>query len=81
MLKINQKLYDEIVTYCKINEIEDIDKFCSELLLKAFTVEKYGNVPVLTVKSEPTNVDVRNEVPIIKKPINLEEKDDYYDEI
>ena len=45
MLNIDKKLYSDIKAYCKVNGIDDVDKFCGNLLEKAFTSEKYGAVP------------------------------------
>lgn len=70
MLNINNKLYNDITAYCKLNNIENVDKFCSDLLEKAFVVEKYGSTPqivptkivekIITIESE-NNVSLQNE--------------------
>ncbi len=62
MLKVNQKLYDEILAYCKLNKIEDVNNFCNKLLESAFTVEKYGSVPEIVIqKVEEPKVEVKEE--------------------
>ena len=38
---IDNNLYIEIEQYCKLNDIEDIDKFINNLLRKSFNSEKY----------------------------------------
>ena len=44
MVKIDEKLYQEIKDYCKLNKLRTGD-FVNDLLKKAFTVEKYGDRP------------------------------------
>ena len=36
----------EIINYCKVNQIEDIEAFKIKLLKQGFTIEKYGVSPV-----------------------------------
>lgn len=45
MLKLKTQLLAEIELYCKANNISDPDKFCNDMLERAFMLEKYGKVP------------------------------------
>jgi len=38
-------LDDEFLQYCKLNNIEDIEKFAREVFNQGFTIIKYGKVP------------------------------------
>ena len=71
MLNIDKKLYSDIKAYCKVNGIDDVDKFCGNLLEKAFTSEKYGAVPnIVPTKDvekkieEPLVYDTNNVLPL-----------------
>jgi hypothetical protein len=44
MVEIEQKLYNDIKQYCKLNGLV-IKDFVNKLLKKAFTAEKYGEKP------------------------------------
>lgn len=41
---INKILEDEIINYCKVNNIDDVNKFINDLIKQSFTVKKYGNL-------------------------------------
>lgn len=45
MFNIKQNIEDNILKYCKLNNIEDIDKFVNKCLLNGFNIEKYGVNP------------------------------------
>lgn len=38
-------LDDEFLEYCKLNNIEDIEKFAREVFNRGFTIIKYGTIP------------------------------------
>ena len=44
-------LDDEFIQYCKLNEIEDLEKFAKEVFSKGFIEVKYGK-PLLLNKDE-----------------------------
>jgi len=67
MIKIKKQLYNDIAAYCKVNDIIDVDKFCSDLLEKAFVTEKYGAAPQIFVNK---NVDKKNDKPLVYEPEN-----------
>ncbi len=41
---IDDKFYEKIVEYCKLNGLK-ISEFCTNLLKEAFALEQYGDVP------------------------------------
>jgi len=42
MFKIDKKYNSDILDYCKLNNIEDIDLFVSHCFTQGFNIEKYG---------------------------------------
>ena len=38
-------LDDEFIQYCKLNNIDDIEKYAKEIFNKGFTMIKYGDAP------------------------------------
>lgn len=75
MVEIEQKLYNDIKQYCKLNGLV-IKDFVNKLLKKAFTVEKYGEKPfsaneVVSTPYIPT-LEVTFEEPANLPPITNE---------
>jgi len=68
-------LDDEFLEYCKLNNIEDIEKLAKEVFNQGFTILKYGNIPTIDVKTETKIVNV-SPSQIIIKPENLPEIDE-----
>ena len=75
MVEIEQKLYNDIKEYCKLNGLV-IKDFINKLLKKSFTVEKYGEKPFSTneVVSAPYihTLEVTLEEPADLPPITNE---------
>lgn len=65
MLNIEAKLVEEIEQYCQLNEIIDVDVFCTNLLRIAFNTEKYGIINKRVNKTEVTP----EMTPEVNKPI------------
>ncbi|MCK9544290.1 MAG: hypothetical protein M0R03_19905 [Novosphingobium sp.] len=70
-IKIKESLYKSIVSYCKENDIIDIDNFCNGLLQNEFNIERFGIKPgvfntTTEIKEEKTE-DVKEEKPKPKK--------------
>jgi hypothetical protein len=63
MPNIRQQLLDEIEGFCKLNQIENVDKFLNDLVESAFTLKKYGSVPDIFIKKkeEPKPVEEKVE--------------------
>jgi hypothetical protein len=48
MIKKNYlTLDDEFIQYCKLNNIDDVEKFAKEIFNKGFTSLKYGDKPII----------------------------------
>lgn len=77
-------LDDEFIQYCKLNNIEDVEKFAKQVFDKGFTIIKHGEKPKislpLTEGRLKTNVKKQNElVPSTEPPPPIPKKD-LYDE-
>lgn len=63
-------LDDEFLLYCKLNNIEDVDKLAKEIFNRGFTLIKYGETPIKITAPEPKIiekvVEKIKEVPIEK---------------
>lgn len=79
-------LDDEFIQYCKLNNIEDIEKFAKQVFNRGFTLIKYGSEPPkksypLTEGKIKTNVKQETNsgllasppppIPIIKKQTDI----------
>jgi hypothetical protein len=66
-IEITDKLYTDIVEYCKMNNIEDVDKFIKRILNQGFATEKWGTMSdTNTPKKEPITE------PITEKKDNID---------
>lgn len=64
-------LDNEFIQYCKLNNINDIEKFARNVFNQGFTIIKYGEKPMLkqqSVKEEP-KVEISNKKNIDDKSI------------
>lgn len=66
-------LDDEFLLYCKLNNIEDIEKTAKDIFSRGFTILKYGEIPIgnktkekIVEKEVIKEVIVEKEVPVIK---------------
>lgn len=59
-------LDDEFLLYCKLNNIEDIQKLAKETFNKGFTLLKYGEIPK-SVLSKKISQNDKNELPLVVK--------------
>lgn len=50
--KVNNSLIldDEFLEYCRLNNIEDVEKLARETFKRGFTILKYGETPSIDVK-------------------------------
>ena len=83
----DERLVNDIISYCDINGIDDVKKFTNKLLKSAFTSEKYGFKPQIVTKEqkgfstvdevrtiETLSAEKKDETPIItNEPIETEE--------
>lgn len=77
-------LGNDFIQYCKINNIDDVEKKAKEVFKRGFDLEKYGNSPVLREGNEK-NTNIKPQPVISKKDILpppsaiKKKKDDLYD--
>lgn len=45
-------LDDEFIQYCKLNNIEDVEKYAKQVFDRGFTVIKYGDKPQIKLPSK-----------------------------
>jgi len=78
IMELPKELKKEIIDYCKLNNIEDVDAFILKNFKQGFNVEKYGTSPFKVKQQEPqiiekeiiktitatTEVEVIKEVPV-----------------
>lgn len=64
---INDKLYNEIVQYCKINQIDDIKNEINTILQIGFNVIRFGASPFQQTIAVPQEEDKNEEVKVSKK--------------
>lgn len=50
-------LDNEFIEYCRVNNIEDVEKFAKEIFKKAFMELKYTKVPIVKLKTETKVVE------------------------
>lgn len=72
-------LDDEFLQYCKLNDIEDIEKFAREVFNQGFTILKYGKEPLTQnilqvetkkVDSSPSKIVLKpDDPPAVDAPI------------
>ena len=63
----DDKLFEEIVAYCKLNNLQ-IKMFCTDMLRKQFLLEKFGDIPFGTLYS--ADKDKITTTAIVKKEDN-----------
>lgn len=83
-IKIDKVLYSDIETYCKVNNIQDINGFIKKMIRKGFTMEKFGEVyyvlrnskpePSETIKEHSIVPSIAPSIATIKKPEVTNEK-------
>ena len=61
MIKLPKTLKDDLNSYCKLNEIEDVDNFTLKCTKDGLTLDKYGISPFLP-KSQIQEVPVEKEI-------------------
>jgi hypothetical protein len=50
--KLPERLKNEILEYCKLNSIDNIESFIIKLITQSFTIEKFGENPLFVNKKE-----------------------------
>lgn len=62
-MEINEKLAQDISSYCKLNELDE-DKYLNDLIRSAFMIDKYGTRPSVLGPNKQ-NIDQETEREII----------------
>jgi hypothetical protein len=82
-------LTDEIIAFCKANDILDVDGFIIKVIKIGFNIEKYGAIPSfipeVEVKKIPETIIEKESVPVVNEkqvevintPNKIETKDIY----
>lgn len=60
-IKIDKVLYSDIETYCKVNNIQDINGFIKKMIRKGFTMEKFGEIYDVLRNSKPEPSEIAQE--------------------
>lgn len=74
-IDISDKLYSDIVEYCKTNNIDDVNKFIKKIINQGFTTEKWGTLNNKESKKEIVEkiiisaITVQPEIQIVEKII------------
>lgn len=64
-MEIPSNINLEIIEYCKINDISDVDGFTMKMIKQGLTIEKYGSRPSQP-QQEPKVIEKIIEVPVEK---------------
>jgi hypothetical protein len=68
--KYSLTLNDDMIQYCKLNNIEDPEAFFQKVLNAEFTIIKYGRFPQIVKKIETPIGTEENKIPNKKKQDN-----------
>ena len=63
------KLKNDIIEYCKLNNIDDITSFLIKLIRQSLTIEMYGRNPDILRIKEPEIVIEEEIKPVIPEPV------------
>jgi hypothetical protein len=78
-MNIPKRTYNDILEYCRINDIPNIDEFILKMISQGFTVEKYGAAPSakekIVEKIVEKEVEKIVEVPVEKVIEKIVEKE------
>jgi hypothetical protein len=69
MLNVNSKYENDILQYCKLNNIEDVSLFITQCFKQGFDIKKYGflgttNIPEEKIIEKEVIVEKRVEIPV-----------------
>ena len=65
-MDIPKTIKDEILDYCRLNNITNVDEFTLKLIKQGLTIEKYGATPIAKEKIIEKIVEKIVEVPVEK---------------
>ena len=72
-INIDNSLYADIIAFCEVNDIDDVESFISGALTKGFDMEKYGDSFALFFDKESsdiTHVDGNIEEEVIEESVD-----------
>lgn len=78
MINIDKDLFNEITTYCTLNEIKDVKLFINKLIKDSFNIEKYGIQPQIDSMNKNKEVVVEK---VIEKVVYINNNDDCTEKI
>ncbi len=78
MISIDKDLFNEITTYCILNEIKDVELFINKLIKDSFNIEKYGIQPQIDSMNKNKEVVVEK---VIEKVVYINNSDDCTEKI
>jgi hypothetical protein len=64
-------LDDEFILFCKINNINDVDKLAKETFNKGFNLLKYGEEPKGFLKSREKVAEEREKINVLYESTNI----------
>ena len=56
-MEIPKKIKNEIIDYCRLNNISNVDEFTLKMISQGYTVEKYGAAPAAKEKIVEVQVE------------------------
>jgi pentatricopeptide repeat protein len=65
---IDATLLNEIIQYCELNNIDDVNRLINKMLKRGFTIEKFGDKP-FAASQKPKDV-IKEEIPDKEESIN-----------
>ena len=65
----DDKLFEDIVSYCKLNKIS-IKMFCTDMLRKQFLIEKFGDIPFGNFQDSSVSYDDKSVTSSVIGPLN-----------
>ena len=66
-MNIPKRTYNDILEYCRVNDIPNIDEFILKMITQGFTVERYGAAPTARERIVEKVVEKIVEVPVEKE--------------
>lgn len=65
--KYSLTLDNDIIKYCQLNNIEDIDSFLNKIIKNGYYIEKYGNSPIKNNTESVENENKKEYISYIKQ--------------
>lgn len=72
-IEINKDLHTSIISFCDVNDIDDVNGFIEKVLIKGFDMEKYGDSFALFFDKEEADIVRVEEVENTNEEASVEE--------